>query len=271
MVNIDTNDKKDITTLLWFRLSEDLNSEPLTIEIDTLLKGDMNSYLQKVKNGICAPNEKVAASMIIKRYAFFAAMSFFTMSHSDRALNVKTSNITLVSHYEDGNWLPKFYFKDLSFHPMQGDRKKWREQYVKDVFAHHIFLLIEKISKTAKISKLILWENIAVYLFWLYENVLESNAERKEIVREDFNYLFFEAPGHLFGAYNHNPLSKYDSKKIYHQQTEKYIRIRKTCCFSYKLEGSNKRCSICPCYQLSEEGRCQNEQSFCSTIRSIDE
>lgn len=262
---------KDITTLLWFRLSENLNSEPLTIEIDNILNGAISHYIQKVMIEIGAPNDKVAASMIIKRYAFFAAMSLFTMSHSDHGLNVKTSNVTLVSHYEDDNWLPKFYLKDLSFNPIHGDRKQWREQYLQDIFANHIYLLIDCISKETKISKLILWENIAVYLYWLYENVLEGNEDRKKVIEEDFNYLFQEAPGYVFGSYNYNPLSKYESEKIYQPETEKFLRIRKTCCFSYKLEGQNKRCNICPCYQIDEEGRCQNEQSFCSTIRSVNE
>jgi ferric iron reductase protein FhuF len=269
MVN-DTS--KDITTLLWFRLSEALNKEPLTIEVDTLLSGEMDNYISRVMVGIGAPNEKVTASMIMKRYAFFAAMSLFTMSHSDRGLNIRTSNVTLVSHYEDGLWLPKFYLKDLSFEAVHGDRPVWREQYVKNLFANHIYLLMDQLTQISKISKLILWENIAVYLFWLYESVLEeSNEERKRIMAEDFRYLFYEAPGHVFGEYNHNPLTKYDSEKIFNPDTEKYIRYRKTCCFSYQLEGHPKRCNTCPCFQSNAEGGCLSEQSFCTTIRSVNE
>jgi ferric iron reductase protein FhuF len=263
---------KDITTLLWFRLSEELNEEALSIEVDSLLSGEMENYIRKVMVGIGAPNETVTASMIMKRYAFFAAMALFTMSHSDRRLNIRTSNVTLVSHYEEELWLPKFYLKDLGFETVSGDRQAWREQYVRDLFANHVYLLMDQLSKITKISKLILWENIAVYLFWLYESVLdESNEERKKIMKEDFRYLFYEAPGSVFGAYHHNPLTKYDSEKVYNPVTEKYIRYRKTCCFSYKLEGSHKRCSTCPCYQVDVEGRCLSEQSFCATIRSVDE
>jgi ferric iron reductase protein FhuF len=262
---------KDITTLLWFRLSENLNNEELTIEIDSLLTGEMDSYLQKVMLGIGAPNTNVAASMLMKRYAFFAAMALFTMSHSDRVINVKTNNLTLVSHFEDGHWLPKFFLKDLELQPISGNREQWRESYVRDIFANHIYLIMEKLSKISKISKLILWENIAVYIFWLYESVLINNEERKETITEDFRYIIHEAPGHLFGAYNYNPLAKYDSVKVYNAATEKSIRYRKTCCFSYKLEGNHKRCNTCPCFQVDEEGRCKNEQSFCSTIRNLDD
>lgn len=262
---------KDITTLLWFRLSEGLNKEPLTIEVESLLSGEMDHYIRKVMVGIGAPNEKVAASMIMKRYAFFAAMALFTMSHSNRLLNIRTNNVTLVSHFEEGHWLPKFYLKDMSFQTLSGNRADGRKQYVQELFANHIYLLMDQLSHLTKISKLILWENIAVYLFWLYENVLDGNEEQKSIMREDFQYLFHQAPGHVFGAYNNNPLTKYDSEKKYNPGNDKYIRYRKTCCFSYKLEGNHKRCATCPCFQLDEEGRCQNEQSFCSTIRSVNE
>jgi ferric iron reductase protein FhuF len=261
----------DMTTLLWFRLSETLNREDLTIEAFDLLSGNLESYVQKVKLAIGAPNEKVAASMIVKRYAFLAAMGIFTMSHSDRKLNLIPSNVTLVSHYEEEHWLPKFYLKDIQFQLMQGDRNADREQYMKDLFANHISLLIHQLSRITNTSKLILWENVAVYLFWLYESVLNSNEERKMVLEDDFHYLFYEAPGSVFGPYNHNPLTKYDSEKVYQVAVDKFIRFRKTCCYSYQLDSKQKRCATCPCFQSEEGGTCQSEQSFCSTIRSVNE
>jgi ferric iron reductase protein FhuF len=262
---------KDITTLLWFRLSESLNDESLTIEVDRLLEEGMENYLQQVMVEIGAPNERVAASMLIKRYAFFACLALFRMSQSDRRLNVQSTNVTLVSHRDGEHWLPKFYLKDLSFESCEGDRNVWREQYVKDIFANHIYIMIEQLSKITKVSKLILWENVAVYLFWLYENVLNSEEERKNLIEEDFRYLIHDAPGYVFGPYNHNPLTKYVSEKVYNQADDRYVRIRKTCCFAYQLKGSNKRCNTCPCFQTDEEGRCLSEQNFCSTIRSVNE
>ncbi|MFD2444533.1 IucA/IucC family C-terminal-domain containing protein [Bacillus sp. CGMCC 1.16607] len=268
---MDRDIRKEITTLLWFRLSETLNNDPLTVDIDGLISGGMEHYLQKVKLGIGAQNDKVAASMMIKRYAFLSAMALFTMSHYDRGLNVQTSNLILVSHFDDEHWLPKFYFKDLTFEAVSDNREQWRERYVENIFANHISILVDQLSKITKISKLILWENVAVYLFWLYENVLNDNDERKHLIESDFRYVIQEAPGYVFGTYNHNPLSKFDSDKIYHAATDKYIRPRKTCCYSYQVKGSNKRCITCPCFQVDEEGRCQSEQSFCTTIRSVNE
>jgi ferric iron reductase protein FhuF len=261
----------DLTTLSWFRLGEQVNTDPLTIDVKRLLSGEMESYLKKVMVGIGAPNEKVAASMLIKRYAFFAVMALFTMSDSDRGINVKSDNITLVSYFEDGHWLPRFYLKDMSLMPVTVNREVWREQYVKDVFANHLFPLMEQVSKITSISKLILWENIAVYLFWLYETVLVEKMDRKQQIESDFRYVIYEAPGNLFGTYHHNPLTKYHGEKVFSSAVGKEIRTRKTCCYNYKLAGSQKRCNTCPCYQMDEEGRCQSEQSFCTTIRSVNE
>ncbi|MHC0038207.1 IucA/IucC family C-terminal-domain containing protein [Pseudoneobacillus sp. C159] len=262
----------DITTLSWFRLGESVNTDPLTIELDRLLSGEMESYLQKVMVGIGAPNEKVAASIFMKRYAFFAVMALFTMSHSDRKINIQTSNVTLVSHFEDGHWLPRFFLKDLNLYESNEVREKWREGYIKDLFVTHLYPLMDQLSKVTNVSKLILWENIAVYLFWLYETVLvDSSDEQKQKMEEDFRYLFYEAPGSLFGDYHQNPLTQFDGEKIFYPAAGKEIRTRKTCCFNYKLVGNQKRCNTCPCYRLDEEGRCQNEQSFCTTIRSVNE
>ena len=43
------------------------------------------------------------------------------------------------------------------------------------------------LEKTIGISKLILWENIAVYLFWLYEKELKDYDNSN--VADDFRYL----------------------------------------------------------------------------------
>lgn len=261
---------KDFTPLFDFRLAETMNNDELSISIDSLMNDGLVTYLHKVKIEIGAANDKVAGSMLIKRYAFLAVIALYTMSKYDRKLNVNPNNLTLVSSYADGLWLPKFYFVDQNFEAIVGNREHFREQYVRDIFANHIFLLIDLVSKTTNISKLVLWENIAVYLFWLYENVLSADKEQNEWIEKDFRYIFYEAPGNVFGTYHNNPLTKYDSEKIYNLATEKFIRARKTCCFSYQLE-SGKRCSTCPCLQLDEEGRCQSEPSFCSTIRSVND
>lgn len=243
---------KDLTTLLEFRLSETINKEPLTVNVQSLFDEGIKEYLNQVMDKIGAPNQKVAASLFIKRYAFLAVIALYSMSHFNRRLNVNPSNLILVSYHEDKQWLPKFYFKDLTFTSVKGSREHWREQYVKDIFANHLSILIDQVSEETHLSKLILWENTAVYLFWLYESLLAKGDKQ---IAEDFRYIFREAPGHVFGSYNQNPLTKYETKKVFKPATDHFIRPRKTCCFSYQLIENSKKCSTCPCVQLNEKHR----------------
>ncbi|MCG3005583.1 hypothetical protein KZ291_33940, partial [Escherichia coli] len=56
------------------------------------------------------------------------------------------------------------------------------------------------------ISKRVLWENIAVYLLWLYDQLKEDNNVNQLQLEDDFTYLFYEAAGNQFGQYEVNPL-----------------------------------------------------------------
>ena len=98
-----------------------------------------------------------------------------------------------------------------------------------------------------KQSKHILWGNIAISLFWLYETVLPKieDVEIQNRAKEDFHYLISEASGTLFGNEHTNPLKRYYHKKVYIEDLQEEVRVRTTCCFSYLLKGTTKRCKIC--------------------------
>ena len=86
-----------------------------------------------------------------------------------------------------------------------------------------------------KQSKLILWDNIAIYLFWLYETVLPKNRRTQKYriePKEDFDYLISEAPETLFGNEHTNPIKRYYHKKVYIEDLQEEVRVRTTCCFS---------------------------------------
>ena len=57
---------------------------------------------------------------------------------------------------------------------MNGEKKR-----LKEFFSKNIHILIDQLSKVTKQSKLILWENIAIYIFWLYETVLHKIRGRR--------------------------------------------------------------------------------------------
>lgn len=232
---------------------------------DLLDESFLKDFLKNLTDAIEAPSEKAAASIFIKRYAFLVVMSLYAMTALNKKLNVSLDNINMESAVRGKDWLPAFSFIDVTVQDWDGnDRSEWRASVLKDLFAKNIFPLISQLEKTVGISKLILWENIAVYLFWLYESELKDYDQ----VAEDFRYIILEAEGKLFGGYNLNPLQKYFAEKTYLEEWDAEVRVRKTCCFTYQLPAG-KRCKTCPCTQIVKDRRCHDGESICEAVRSF--
>lgn len=256
----------EIQLLQKYRLSERLVNSFNVVDLqdDWFLR----KFIKNLAETIGAPTEKIAASIFIKRYAFLAVISLYAMTAWNKKVNVSLENVSMENvDYGKETWLPLFSLKDVTFEDWNGqNRDRWRKTILEDLFAKNIYPIIEKLEKTFHISKLILWENIAVYLFWLYENELKDSAN--ENIEKDFRYLVLEAEGPLFGRYNLNPLHKYFGEKTYLEEWEEEIRIRKTCCFSYQLPAG-KRCKTCPCALVAKDGRCHDGESICAAVRGI--
>jgi ferric iron reductase protein FhuF len=219
-------------------------------------------FMKNLALSIGSPSERTAASIFIKRYAFIAVISLYAMTTANRKLNLSLDNIEMEEADSGKDWLPMISLKDSSIEEWDGeDRNEWRKGVYRDLFANNIYPLIEHFEKTFKVSKLILWENIAVYLFWLYETELKDSENPN--AQNDFRFLLMEAEGNLFGSYHLNPITKYYSKKNYPDE----IRIRKTCCFTYQL--GSKRCKTCPCTHIAKDGVCYDGENICGAVRSI--
>lgn len=232
---------------------------------DLMDESFLKDFLKNLSTAIGAPSEKVAASIFIKRYAFLVVMSLYAMTAWNKKLNLTLDNIKMESAQQGKDWLPGISFKDVSVQDWDGsDRSEWRASVLKDLFANNIYPLISQLEKTVGNSKLILWENIAVYLFWLYETELKVC----EHVAEDFRYLISEAEGKLFGRYDLNPLQKYFAEKTYLKEWDAEVRVRKTCCFTYQLPAG-KRCKTCPCTHFAKDRRCHNGENICEAVRSF--
>jgi ferric iron reductase protein FhuF len=229
---------------------------------DLLEKAYVKDFMKKLAYTIGAPSERTAASIFIKRYAFIAVISLFAMTTGNKKMNLSLDNIVMEEAEHGKDWLPRISLKDSSIEEWEGeDRNEWRKTVYRDLFADNIYPIIAHFEKTFKVSKLILWENIAVYLFWLYESELKNNDNPN--VLSDFRFLISEAEGNLFGQYNLNPIQKYYSMK----KSQDGVRIRKTCCFTYQL--GSKRCKTCPCTSIDKDGRCFDGESICSAVRSF--
>jgi siderophore-iron reductase FhuF len=207
----------------------------------------MVNYLNERLSLMGANDLKTAASLLMKRYAFVAALGMLAVTFWDRKLNLSPDNLVLVDQVsEKGLWLPQFHLRDTTVEEMTSWSEK--KEFIRSLFSGHLDKVIGVLKRSVKLSNLILWENIAVYLFWIYENDAFLTDERLQDKKEnDLAQLLSDENSHWFGVYNKNPLSRYYTEKVRVEGQEGEIRVRKTCCFSYQLEnGEQFRCKSCP-------------------------
>jgi ferric iron reductase protein FhuF len=205
-------------------------------------------YLQQIQPKLNATDDKTAASMLMKRYAFTAVIVLYAMSVFNKGLNAHIENIAIETDDSKEKWMPDIRFENGNVTIPDGDRVLWRQKILKDLFAGNIDRFIKKISTDVKISKFILWENIAIYVFWLYETVLSHPKfdQIRERISDDFHNIVLIENGQVFGGYNKNPLTRYYKPKSFHPDLNENIRIRTTCCLYYQTTEDRSRCKTCP-------------------------
>lgn len=237
--------KAEQETLEKYRLCWEKKSPYLMIEGPELLKEDrlkrlFNEDLQKKLN---TDKHQVLGSMLVKRYAFLAALVLYSMSVFNKGMNSSIDNLSLYTEEDDPIWLPSFHFANLEVTTPTSNRNEWRDKVLEALFKENIALMIAAISQVTRISKVILWENVAIYIFWMYESTLEDpniTEETKVGIQEDFSYVVLEAAPTLFGVKEKNPLGPFFHKK------QNNVRKRSTCCLFYLTSKNDDRCITCP-------------------------
>jgi ferric iron reductase protein FhuF len=238
----------EIALLKAFRFALHADSSAFSFEAADLLKADKRyGILLAIKERLNSPDLQIAASMLMKRYGFFAAINMYAMSVLNKRLPCSIGNI-IFQESEKTGWIPNILYKDTSAAALRTDREEKREEILRGIFAEHMYPVMEVLSRETGLSKLIMWENIAIYLFWLYENLFEQFKGRKEAewIHSDFQYLIVGAPGSIFGNLHANPLQRFYTEKVLLPEHGNSVRVRKTCCFSYKLGTKNAVCHGCP-------------------------
>ncbi len=183
-----------------------------------------------------APNACVTSSILTKRMGFYAVIHLYAMTALEKKLNVDLQGLKLVDQSGDGLWIPDFFLGDVDVIEPREDRNEWRDAVLEELFAHCITPLIQLLKEQTRLSEKVMWENIAIYIHWIYEILIDG--EFRDRAKVDYCYLFHEAPGKLFGPYEENPLIPF---------AKRAGGRRKTCCLSYMLRKQEKRtCSTCP-------------------------
>lgn len=208
------------------------------------------AYFRGVSGIFKTDSQSAAVSLFAKRYAFLViASNLYAMSCFNKGLNLELENGWIESCYQGQAWLPKARLKDWQASEPQADqRNEWRYLILERMFAGNLSRVWNAVSKTARISKALLWENTAIYVYWLYEKKFAEGAgpEQRRRMKEDYHYLLHDAPPRLFGE-SRNPLKQFDSPKVFRDGYDKPLRVRKTCCLYYLTSDEpGDYCTTCP-------------------------
>jgi len=235
-----------------YRLTfEPLSDRTLSISSADLLNADRcREYLDRMGELYETTSRAAAASMFAKRYAYLTiASSLYAMTMLNKGMDYSAANGHLESHWQGQAWLPKMRLTDSRIsQPADGERNVWRDRVIQTIFAGNLSPVWRSISASAKVSTAVLWENTAIYVYHLYENVFGEGAscERHARLEEDYRYLLTEAPAALFGE-KYNPLARFNSPKQATATSDKPIRIRRTCCYYYlAADEPDDYCPTCP-------------------------
>lgn len=232
--------EEEVKALETYRFSSEAADVSSSMLLARLLNddGQLAKYVAHVRAEMGAANDAVAASMLVKRLSFLAPMALYAMSVWNKRLVLDPERIWLDTDGEGEMWMPRFRFEPPEAEACGIERSGWREQAVRDVFAGLFAPLIVRLRRLTRVSPLILWENVAIYVYWVYERWLEdeSLAPVADRLRDDFYFLVYDADGRLFGQKD-NPLRRFWKGASGMQRT--------TCCLYVHTKGGTC-CQTCP-------------------------
>lgn len=217
------------------------------------------AYLDRLQPLYRSSSRALTASMFSKRYAFMMVCPMlYAMSVYRKTFSLTIDNCQLESAYFQlptrKTWMPNLFLRDPSVYALQSvDTEndemytQQREDIVRRIFADHLQPILKNISEVSSISRTILWENIAIYVYVLYENRIlkEASEDQRQQIQHDLNYLTKQAPADCFGE-KRNPLSQFYTPKRVVPLSEQPQRVRKTCCAHYELPAPSDYCPTCP-------------------------
>lgn len=212
------------------RLSVYVNDtrEPLFTLADLYSK-DLPHILNTVQDVTDAPTSAVAASVFFRRLGFFFAAQFQSITVSNQMYAGPLSSIGVIR--EDFTY--KFIVPQDEFIQINN-----REQAIRSVLDTYGHPLVERVSKQAKISKLILWENIWGYVIWAYHQLI---AEGQEFAAQDLEVLLLDTTWKP--QMRRSPFKQFLQNQSALEAMKNYKRV--TCCLLKEMPDTNK-CPYCP-------------------------
>lgn len=131
----------------------------------------MESALSFIQDKIEAPNLRVVASIFAKRLGFVAAGCLYAFSVCQKRVDVQRLSLQAECE-DDGLWLPQVYYPEQAITQVDvANRNEERKEIVTELLSEGFESIWNPLNQYTGISKRVLWENIAVYLLWLYDQL----------------------------------------------------------------------------------------------------
>ncbi|WP_411347822.1 IucA/IucC family C-terminal-domain containing protein [Paenibacillus sp. WLX2291] len=258
-----------------------------SIDVTELLIPDKAAaYLHTLQDIYESDSLPLIASMFAKRYSYMiVAPSLYAMTMFGKGLRITPDNCRVESIFKGDIWLPhlRVQQKDaLLLHDADSTsvtcditntyeitnscsadesqqqhapehaqqvplNEAQRDAYLHTIFADHLQPVWNSLSKAAGVSRAILWENTAIYVYYVYETMLSdpSYDYNRQRIEEDFAYLKGSAAASLFGE-RWNPVSRFNTPKRPLPGSDTPRRVRQTCCLYYQSADDAAYCSVCP-------------------------
>ncbi|TKD70499.1 siderophore-iron reductase FhuF [Pseudalkalibacillus hwajinpoensis] len=205
----------------------------------------LNAILDRLVDEGHFPNSIVAGSQFMKRYGLMTLVSsLYAFTMWNKPIVAAPDQLAYRLDTDADSWMMNLVIRD-EWRNNWTDRTKERAKLANELINENLAPIIEAMVKATKLSATILWENAAIYLFWLYETVIptEGDLEQKRRGEEDFHYFLreFNCTSFTCGA---NPFLPYYSEKT--EREEGLLRIRKTCCLKDQISSESPCCKTCP-------------------------
>ncbi|OLO05429.1 MULTISPECIES: IucA/IucC family C-terminal-domain containing protein [Salinicola] len=196
---------------------------------------------------IGSPERRTTASLLSKRLGFLlTGAPLYALSICDRRLDLSASNCVIEYAYDDGVWTSSLPLWTLESEALAASRRhSARRETLHVLFAQTIVPLWQRLREVGGVPERILWENLAVRVYSLYERRLTGLACTHAIQRRDEDYRFLlAADPSLFGL-DFNPLARFFHARTRPEDNDS-VRFRRTCCLYFKATCPREYCQACP-------------------------
>lgn len=203
--------------------------------------------LRQIKSLLGTANLSVASSMLVKRISFAILIPLVLFSLFQKRIGSPTWNVALLTPSEvDTLWIPNIAM-DLSgmkeVDPVM--RSQERTNLFRWMFQQHVSHWIQGIRSSVNISEITLWENIYIYIRWMYQTMMDEAHSQsvKDQIEEDYLALVtdVELPLTLQGR---NPFISFSQAAL--RRPEGAPLTRQTCCLAYLTSSTPQHCKSCP-------------------------